>query len=154
MSARGWTLFAAMSVIWGIPYLLIKVAVEGVSVPVLVLARTAIGAAVLLPLAMFRPGWALVRQGEIADFARVRATQLERIRRAAQQVLLRAAVAPVGVVVSAGSGAFLVSELARSLRHPATGFARLVTSRLEDPEFLDACAPAAAVAILAGRAHR
>jgi drug/metabolite transporter (DMT)-like permease len=55
MSRRGWLLFAAMSVIWGIPYLLIKVAVEGVSVPVLVLARTAIGAAVLLPLA-FRGG--------------------------------------------------------------------------------------------------
>lgn len=50
-------MFAAMSVIWGIPYLLIKVAVEGVSVPVLVLARTAIGAAVLLPLAMSRSAW-------------------------------------------------------------------------------------------------
>jgi probable H4MPT-linked C1 transfer pathway protein len=86
--------------------------------------------------------------------ASFRATQLERMRRAAQQVLLRAAVAPIGVVVSAGSGAFLVSELARSLRHPATGFARLVTSRLEDPEFLGVCAPAVAVAILAGRAHQ
>jgi drug/metabolite transporter (DMT)-like permease len=53
-------LFAAMSVIWGIPYLLIKVAVEGVSVPVLVLARTAIGAAVLLPLALSRAAWAPV----------------------------------------------------------------------------------------------
>ncbi len=41
-----------MSVIWGIPYLMIKVAVEGVSVPVLVFARTAVGAAVLLPLAL------------------------------------------------------------------------------------------------------
>lgn len=40
-----------MSIIWGIPYLLIKVAVESVSVPVLVLARTAVGAAILLPLA-------------------------------------------------------------------------------------------------------
>ena len=49
-----------MSVIWGVPYLLIKVAVEGVSVPVLVLARTAIGAAVLLPLSLSRPAWALV----------------------------------------------------------------------------------------------
>jgi drug/metabolite transporter (DMT)-like permease len=57
---RGWTLFAAMSVIWGVPYLMIKVAVEGVSVPVLVLARTAIGAAVLLPLSLSRPAWALV----------------------------------------------------------------------------------------------
>ncbi|KAA0078922.1 DMT family transporter [Mycolicibacterium sp. P9-64] len=53
-------LFAAMCVIWGIPYLLIKVAVEGVSVPVLVLARTAIGAAVLLPLALSRVAWAPV----------------------------------------------------------------------------------------------
>ncbi|MET0702102.1 MAG: DMT family transporter [Mycobacterium sp.] len=52
MSARGWTLFAAMSLIWGIPYLLIKVALDGVSVPVLVFARTAIGAIVLLPLAL------------------------------------------------------------------------------------------------------
>lgn len=36
MSRRGWLLFAAMGVIWGIPYLLIKVADGGVSVPVLV----------------------------------------------------------------------------------------------------------------------
>lgn len=60
MSVRGWVLFGAMSVIWGIPYLLIKVAVEGVSVPVLVLARTAVGALVLLPLAMSRAAWAPV----------------------------------------------------------------------------------------------
>jgi drug/metabolite transporter (DMT)-like permease len=52
VSSRGWLLFIAMSVIWGIPYLMIKVAVEGVSVPVLVFARTAVGAAVLLPLAL------------------------------------------------------------------------------------------------------
>ena len=45
-------LFIAMSIIWGVPYLMIKVAVEGVSVPVLVFARTAVGAAVLLPLAL------------------------------------------------------------------------------------------------------
>lgn len=60
MSVRGWVLFGSMSIIWGIPYLLIKVAVEGVSVPVLVLARTAIGALVLLPLAMSRAAWAPV----------------------------------------------------------------------------------------------
>nr|WP_260408107.1 DMT family transporter [Planomonospora venezuelensis] len=45
-------MFVLMSVIWGIPYLMIKVAVDGVSVPVLVFARTAVGAAVLLPLAL------------------------------------------------------------------------------------------------------
>ena len=60
MSPRGWLLFAAMSVIWGVPYLLIKVAVDGVSAPVLVFARTAIGAAVLIPLAVSRAAWAQV----------------------------------------------------------------------------------------------
>ena len=54
MSRRGWILFAAMSVIWGIPYLLIKVADEGVSAPVLVFARTSVAAALLLPLAVRR----------------------------------------------------------------------------------------------------
>ncbi|MEU0497461.1 DMT family transporter [Mycobacterium sp. NPDC006124] len=62
MTARGWLLFAAMSVIWGIPYLLIKIAVEGVSAPVLVFARTVIGAAVLIPLALSRAAWAPVRR--------------------------------------------------------------------------------------------
>jgi drug/metabolite transporter (DMT)-like permease len=51
MSRRAWVLFGLMSLIWGIPYLMIKVAVAEVPVPVLVFARTAIGAAVLLPLA-------------------------------------------------------------------------------------------------------
>ena len=62
MSSRGWILFLAMSVIWGIPYLMIKVAIEGVSVPVLVLARTAVGAAVLLPLAFSRRTMTIVRE--------------------------------------------------------------------------------------------
>lgn len=54
-------MFAAMSVIWGIPYLLIKVAVDGVPVPVLVLARVAIGAALLLPIALRRRQLAVLR---------------------------------------------------------------------------------------------
>lgn len=54
MGRRGWLLFAAMSLIWGVPYLLIKVAVGGVAPPVLVLARVAIGAALLLPIAIRR----------------------------------------------------------------------------------------------------
>ena len=61
MSRRGWLLFAAMSVIWGIPYLLIKVAVGGVAPPVLVLARVAIGAALLLPIAIRRRELAVLR---------------------------------------------------------------------------------------------
>ncbi len=54
MTRRGWLLFAAMSVIWGVPYLLIRVAVEEVSPVALVLARTAIAALVLLPVAAAR----------------------------------------------------------------------------------------------------
>lgn len=51
MSRRGWVLFVAMGVIWGIPYLMIKVAVTELEPAVLVLARTGIGAAILLPIA-------------------------------------------------------------------------------------------------------
>lgn len=51
MTRRGWALFSVMCVVWGIPYLFIKVAVGGVAVPIVVFARTAGGAAVLLPLA-------------------------------------------------------------------------------------------------------
>jgi drug/metabolite transporter (DMT)-like permease len=54
VSKRGWVLFAALGIIWGIPYLLIKVADEGVSVPVLVWARVTIGAAILVPVAIIR----------------------------------------------------------------------------------------------------
>ena len=54
VSRRGWVLFALMSVIWGMPYLFIKVADGGVSVPVLVFTRVTVAAAVLLPLALRR----------------------------------------------------------------------------------------------------
>jgi drug/metabolite transporter (DMT)-like permease len=54
VSRRGWVLFAAMSLIWGIPYLLIKVADGGVSVPVLVFVRVALGSLLLLPVALRR----------------------------------------------------------------------------------------------------
>ena len=62
MSRRGWLLFAALSVIWGIPYLLIKVVDNGgVPVPVLVLARVAVSAALLLPVAIRRGQLAVLR---------------------------------------------------------------------------------------------
>src|SRR3954462_6374752 len=54
MSKRGWLLFVAMGVIWGVPYLLIREAVGGLSVPVLVFARTALATAILLPIAAWR----------------------------------------------------------------------------------------------------
>lgn len=54
MSRRGWVLFIAMSVIWGIPYLLIKVAVHDVSPVVVVFGRCLIGAVLLLPFTIAR----------------------------------------------------------------------------------------------------
>jgi drug/metabolite transporter (DMT)-like permease len=54
VSKRGWILFAAMGVIWGIPYLFIKVAVDEVAPATLVLARTSIAALLLMPIALAR----------------------------------------------------------------------------------------------------
>lgn len=54
MSRRGWLLFAAMCVIWGLPYLFIRVAIEHLSPGTLVFLRTAGAAVILLPLALAR----------------------------------------------------------------------------------------------------
>jgi len=52
--SRPFVLFALMSVIWGIPYLFIRIAVAEVSPAFLVMARTGIAAAILLPIALLR----------------------------------------------------------------------------------------------------
>ena len=53
MSLRGWALFAAMSVAWGVPYLFIKIAVDdGLSPGFVAWSRVALAALVLLPLAL------------------------------------------------------------------------------------------------------
>jgi len=52
VTRRGWLLFLALSVIWGIPYLLIKVAVRELTPASLVFLRTALGALLLLPAVM------------------------------------------------------------------------------------------------------
>lgn len=55
MTPRGWLLFALSSVIWGIPYLFIKVAVDGGVPPAFVAwARVALGALLLTPIALRR----------------------------------------------------------------------------------------------------
>jgi drug/metabolite transporter (DMT)-like permease len=69
VSRRAALLFLSLGVVWGIPYLLIKVAVGEVSPAQLVLARTALAALILMPIALakgaVRPvlrrwGWLLV----------------------------------------------------------------------------------------------
>jgi drug/metabolite transporter (DMT)-like permease len=60
MSRKGWLLFAAMCVIWGIPYLLIRVAVRDVSPAFLVCARTGLGGLIMLPLALAKGGFRIL----------------------------------------------------------------------------------------------
>ncbi len=52
MSRKGLLLFLACGFAWGIPYFFIRIAVEDFSAPTIILFRTAIGALVLVPLAM------------------------------------------------------------------------------------------------------
>ena len=52
MSRRHWFLFITVGLLWGMPYLLLKVSVEELSVPVIVCSRTFIGALVLVPIAL------------------------------------------------------------------------------------------------------
>jgi len=54
MSARAWMLFAAVSVLWGIPYLFIKLAVEDLSPVMVAWGRIAVAFAVLLPYAIHK----------------------------------------------------------------------------------------------------
>jgi len=51
---RGWMVFAALGVIWGLPYFFIKLAVQEVSPLVLAFCRVAMASAVLLPIAWRR----------------------------------------------------------------------------------------------------
>ncbi|GER88769.1 membrane protein [Dictyobacter vulcani] len=50
MTRKGWILFIAISVFWGIPYFFIKIAVRELDPAVVVFARAIIGAMVLLPM--------------------------------------------------------------------------------------------------------
>ena len=53
--SRSWQLFGLIGVLWGIPYLFIRIAVEqpgGFEPGFLVFARTLLGALILLPLAL------------------------------------------------------------------------------------------------------
>lgn len=52
MTRRNWILFGLTGVLWGIPYLFMKVAVQDFSPPVIVCGRTIIGAAILIPIAI------------------------------------------------------------------------------------------------------
>jgi len=52
VTRRGWLLFIALSLCWGIPYLFIRVAVADLDPLIVAFGRTAIGGLLLLPLAL------------------------------------------------------------------------------------------------------
>ena len=64
MTRRGLLLFVSMCLIWGIPYLFIRIAVGEMEPATLVFFRTLVGAAILLPVALVR------REGMRAVFQR------------------------------------------------------------------------------------
>ena len=66
MTRKGWLLFIAMSVFWGIPYLLIKIAVRELDPAIVVFARVGIAAVVLLPIVAQRKGLRQLRKRWIA----------------------------------------------------------------------------------------
>ena len=114
MSRRGWVMFIAMCVIWGIPYLLIKVADTEVSVYVLVLARVGIGAALLLPLAIrsgqlrvLVPYWRWLVLFAVVEIAlpRVLLSQAEKKLSSSLTGLLIASVPILVVVIGRFTGA-------------------------------------------------
>lgn len=54
MTRRGWTLFISLAIIWGTPYLFIRVAVDYVEPSVMVALRVGLAALLLLPVAFAR----------------------------------------------------------------------------------------------------
>lgn len=111
MSRRGWALFAAMGVIWGIPYLLIRVAVHQVSPPTLVFVRTGLAAVLLLPFAarqlpLLLPQWRAVIGYTLVELAIpwLLLSDAERRLSSSLSGLLVAAVPIVGAVAVRFSG--------------------------------------------------
>ena len=66
MTRKGWLLFIAMSVIWGIPYLFIKIALQELDPGVVVFARVGIAALILIPIAIYQEVLRPLRQRWLA----------------------------------------------------------------------------------------
>ena len=73
MSRRGWILFSSQAFIWGVPYLLIAIAVESLAPAAVVAGRTGFAALILLPVALHRRALrpALARWRGVLAFAAV-----------------------------------------------------------------------------------
>ncbi len=134
MNRRAWLLFIALSVIWGIPYLLIKVAVQELTPASLVFLRTTIGALLLLPGVMRRgdlrallPRWRPILLFTAVEVALPWWLLSDAERRISSSLsgLLVASVPLVGALLSRLSDAHEPLG-ARRLAGLATGFAGVV----------------------------
>src|SRR5437762_5579756 len=113
VTRRGLLLFAAMCVIWGIPYLLIRVAVGEISPATLVFLRTFLALLILLPFALRRGGWRdlIARWPALLVFSAVEVggpwfflSSAEQHISSALAGLLISAVPLVGVVIATAGG--------------------------------------------------
>ncbi len=134
VTRRGWSLFLALSVIWGIPYLLIRVAVGELTPASLVFLRTAIGTLLLLPatlrsgrLRTLLPRWRSILLFTFVEVALPWWLLADAERRITSSLsgLLVASVPLVGALLSRFSGAHQPLG-ARRLAGLALGFAGVV----------------------------
>lgn len=63
MTRKSWSLFIAVGILWGIPYLLIRVAVRDFSPAMVVFARVLIGALILVPIAIHQKSFGAALRG-------------------------------------------------------------------------------------------
>lgn len=113
MSRRGLLLFIAMCVIWGVPYLLIRISVSELAPVTLVFLRTGVAALILMPVVLARDGLRGVgrRWPAIVAFAAVEVgipwlmlSSAEQHISSALAGLLVSAVPLVGVVIATALG--------------------------------------------------
>ena len=145
MTRRGGLLFAALCVIWGVPYLLIKVAVRDLTPATLVFLRTSLGALILMPLAFRRgqvrqllPHWRPVIAYTVAEIGVPWIFLADAERRLSSSLtgLLVAAVPIVGAVLSTFTGGKERFDGRRGLGF-AIGLVGLVTLLGFDPAGAD-----------------
>ena len=122
MTRRNWALFGALCIIWGIPYLLIRVAVRDLTPGTLVFLRTAIGGLILLPPALRRGGFGpvIAHWRPLAAFTVIEIaipwlllSDAERHLSSSVSGLLVAAVPLVGVAVARVAGTGEVTDARR-----------------------------------------
>jgi len=145
VTRRGGLLFAALCVIWGVPYLLIKVAVRDLTPATLVFLRTSLGALILMPLAFRRgqvrqllPHWRPVIAYTVAEIGVpwIFLSDAERRLSSSLTGLLVAAVPIVGAVLSTFTGGKERFDGRRGLGF-AIGLVGLVTLLGFDPAGAD-----------------